>query len=302
MAATPLLPAGRVREALRAAQRGAGIVEIMVGLLIGMLVILVVTSIFSTSENSRRTAAAMADAQVTGLLAQFTLVRDLQSGGSSITSANTELTKCADPTLHPIPVLITDGGAASDSFTVFAGAATRVISGVNTIGPTPLGNAMRVQSPTGFEPAFCAALTPCIVVVMEGAKCELRLATSAIAPVPGARDLTMTPALVNPYSSNAKVMNLGQNGTAMRVNYDVVANVLRSQDLITRPGPNPVNPIASNILMMKVQYGIDMSVPPDGSVDCWTSAVPASPCGGVDYTPASVQAFNTAQLKDAPLP
>src|SRR4051794_1585902 len=107
------MAARRLRGRVTPAQGGAGLVEIMVGLLIGMLVILAVTSIFASSEGYRRTATGMADAQVTGLLAQFTLVRDIQSSGSSITSANKELGTCADLTLRPIPVVITDGGAGS---------------------------------------------------------------------------------------------------------------------------------------------------------------------------------------------
>jgi len=200
-------------------------------------------------------------------------------------------------TLRPIPVLITNNAGGSDSFIVFGGSNARVQHPVNTIAATPLGAAMRVQSPTGFEPAFCSAVTPCEVIVVEGNNCELRLATSAIDPVPGARVLTMAPALVNAYTSNAKVMNLGHNGTVMRTNYDVVANVLRSQDLITMPGPNPVNPVASNVFLMKAQYGVDTTGVADGSVDCWTFADNSNTCGnGVDYSAASVPNLPIAQL------
>jgi len=50
---------------------------------------------------------------------------------------------------------------------------------------------------------------------------------------------------------------------------------------------------------MKAQYGVDTTNPPDGSVDCWTSAIPnlaGAPCNGVDYSPAAIQAMGTADL------
>jgi type IV pilus assembly protein PilW len=99
------------------------------------------------------------------------------------------------------------------------------------------------------------------------------------------------------YTSQAKIMNLGRNGTAQRTRYDVAANVLRSQDLINQPGPNPVNPIASNVLLMKLQYGVDTSGTMDGSVDCWTSATAGSPCIGGDYRDVAVRAFSQQQLQ-----
>jgi type IV pilus assembly protein PilW len=147
-----------------------------------------------------------------------------------------------------------------------------------------------VQSPTGFDPAFCSAATQCLVIVMQDAACELRLATSVVDAInPARRDVTPSPALVNTYDTRAKLMNLGQNGTAMRTRYDVVNNVLRGEDLITNLGGNLPNPVASNILIMKVQYGLDLTQPADGAVDCWTSAIAGSACvdpvtGRTDYS------------------
>jgi len=301
----------RVCAGTPSSQRGFGIVEIMVGVLIGMLVILAVYNIFVAGEGYRRTAMSAADTQVTGLLTQFTLMRDLNNGGSSIASANAELTKCADTSLQyqfglgpirPIPVLITDGGAGvSDSFIVFAGAPTRVVHAVNVLTPTPIGSPFRVQSATGFDPLYCTAAKPCLVIAMDGASCDLRLATAAADPIPGFVQLTVTPAMGADYSASTKVMNLGQNGTAMRTSYHVgttaaTSNTLYSQDLITKPGPAPDNPIASNILVLKAQYGVDQTNPPDGTADCWTSAVDDSPCFGGDYRDAKVTKFDASQL------
>jgi hypothetical protein len=142
------------------------------------------------------------------------------------------------------------------------------------------------------------------VIAMQGNQCDLRLGTSVIDGInPARRDITLSPAVANPYDSSGKLLNLGQNGTAMRVQYTVddVNHVLRSQDLITNLGGNPVNPVASNIVIMKVQYGLDLSQPADGSVDCWTSAVAGSACvdpvtGRNDYSHDGVQAATAAEL------
>jgi type IV pilus assembly protein PilW len=284
----------------RSRQRGFGIVEIMVGVLIGMLVILAVYNVLASAEGYRRTTMAAADTQVSGLLTEFLLTRDISNGGSSIASAQKELTQCADAALRPIPVLITDGGPdVSDSFVVFSGGPSRIVHAVNLLTSAPAGtNSLKVKSPTGFDPAFCTAASPCLLLLMQGANCQLLRATSAPDGVTvGNMILTTIGNLAQSYDSSGKVMNLGQNGTAQRTRYDVASNVLRSQDLLTLPGPNPVNPVASNVLLMKVQYGVDTSGTLDGTVDCWTSAAAGSPCIGGDYRDTAVQNFTQQQLQ-----
>jgi type IV pilus assembly protein PilW len=273
-------------------------VETMVGILIGMLVVLVIYNVFSVSEQHRRTTTGVADAQVSGLIAQFTLLREFTSAGNGVSSALKNLALCADTTLHPIPVLVTDGGAtnvvnpASDSFVVFYSAPGRVVSPVNVVGATAVGSAFHAQSPNGFAAAYCSAAKPCLVIAMEANHCDLRTATSVDAGG-GIAELTVSPAASAAFSADAKVINLGQNGVATRTRYDVDTpnRVMRSQDLITQPGPNPVVPVASNVYLVKVQYGVDNVG--DEQVHCWTTATNGA-CG--DYSQPTVSGMNADQL------
>jgi len=128
-----------------AAQQGAGIVETMVGILIGLVVMVVTFNIVAVAEAYKRVTIGAADAQITGFLSQFMGGRDAGNGGAGITMSAAELIKCThdesgnallgmpdtrlDVAVRPIPVLVTDGGApgVSDSFIALSAGAPHVM-------------------------------------------------------------------------------------------------------------------------------------------------------------------------------
>jgi len=65
----------------RTRARGVTLVELMVGLLLGMLTVLVISQVLAMSEGKKRTIATGSDAQVNGALALYTLQRELQMAG-----------------------------------------------------------------------------------------------------------------------------------------------------------------------------------------------------------------------------
>jgi len=65
----------------RRATLGFTLIELMVGLLIGMLTILVIAQALAVSEAKRRTIAAGSDAQTNGAMALYTLQREAQMAG-----------------------------------------------------------------------------------------------------------------------------------------------------------------------------------------------------------------------------
>ena len=134
--------------------RGAGIVETMIGILVGLLVVLVVYQVFASAQGYKRLTTAEADAQVTGVFTQFVLGRELANAGSGLAIGFNDFGPCTTWQFKPIPVLITDGGAlnVSDSFVVFYGNSQHVQNPVVFLGPamtTP--NPFLVQSPNGFK-------------------------------------------------------------------------------------------------------------------------------------------------------
>ena len=140
---------------LRAIQRGASIIELMVGVLIGMIVVAVVYNVLVMAEGYKRSTIGVADAQVTGQLAQFVVGRELANGGAAMMTGVDELSRCTDWRLKALPVAITAGADAntSDELLVFYSTSPRIVhpvrfSNFSNTTPTPF----IVDSPNGFKP------------------------------------------------------------------------------------------------------------------------------------------------------
>jgi type IV pilus assembly protein PilW len=288
-------------------QHGAGLVETMVGILIGMIVVLVIYNVFALTEAYKRTAVGAADAQTTGLYAQFVLSREIASAGngildSGIASVVRDLLQCANnepkwsypapfdtlipvPRMRPVPVLIHDGGGptVSDSIIVTYSTAPHVVSPVQFIGPKVSGATdFQVQSPNGFR-----ANDRVIAVNPNdpaGTNCELTTATAVGLPDANGVVTISHPAVAGAYASGSPpdgstLLNLGQVGEAVRTLYDIANGQLRSTDLFAAA---PANPIAQNVVLMKAQYGIDCQ---NNGIVFWTSATASNVCGrGDSYT------------------
>lgn len=287
-------------------QRGAGIVETMVGILIGMIVVLVIYNIFALAEGHKRTAVGAADAQTTGLYAQFVLTREISNAGNGLSAAGANLATCTSGDLNwptpagffavagaraprPVPVLIRDGGGAnqSDSLIVTYSTAPRVISPMLFIDKPMAagGDPFYIQSPNGFRVNDRA-----IVIGMNG-DCELVTVTK-VTPGDSTGNVTTgivtidhDPATLNLYlpggsADGSRLANLGQIGEATRTLFDVGGGQLRMTDLF---GAAPAVPIAQNVVLMKAQYGVDCA---NNGVVTWTTATASNLCGdGRNYTP-----------------
>jgi len=280
------------------AQRGAGLVETMIGIVIGLLVVLVIYNLLAAAENFKRMSIGASDAQVTGLLSQFILGRDAGNGGNGISLSSDDLVKCTDWTLRPIPVLITDGGGpgASDSFIAFNSGSPHVLWPVDFFANAAPSADFVVQSPNGFTSPAPTVGGPYLVIAMTNdgtGGCEItRVTAAAPFPAPSQGQVTLTHAatgLTYGTASPARLVNLGPRGQASRVQYDVANGQLRSTDLLSVAfggGPAAPNPVAQNIVLMKVQYGVDTTALPDDIIDCWTSAT-VDDCG--DFSEPTVR-------------
>lgn len=80
------LPGHRLRPAV-AAQRGVTLIELLVGVAIGLMATLVITQVALVYEGQKRTTTSGSDSQVNGTLALQTLQREIQSSGYGLTSA-----------------------------------------------------------------------------------------------------------------------------------------------------------------------------------------------------------------------
>ncbi|MBY0268976.1 MAG: PilW family protein [Burkholderiales bacterium] len=125
-------------EAPRPAQAGLSLVEIMVGVLIGMIGIVVIFQMLATSEARKRTVSAGSDVQVSGIIGLTSIERDVREAGYGFASAGydtgiTPVMGCtvnAYDTGRPTPAftyrltpiqIIQGAGTASDSVIVLRG-------------------------------------------------------------------------------------------------------------------------------------------------------------------------------------
>lgn len=261
-------------------QTGTGLVDVMVGLAIGMLVLTVTYQVYVVSESQKRAITGGSDAQQSASYAIYLLIRDLASAGNGIASAAKDasgraaLDGCA--ILRPIPVLIAAGARAGDpdAITVFYGGSGSLstpvpLAGDATITSLTAAEPYRVGVPAGFSAGD-------VIAAVEGANCTISTIdpTGIAVSESGLATLTHTPVAGTvgvPYrAGTAALVNLGPAASLGRIRYsvDVATRSLRAQQQL--PTTGPVNPVVGDIVNLKAQYGLDTDG--DGSVDTWQQA------------------------------
>lgn len=114
-----------IRKPSRRLQAGLSLVELLVGILIGLVATLAISNLFSGFEARKRAISGSADAQSNGVLALYYMQRDGQNAGYGLPLYNSS---DPSPLLCPIntsinqggvvinlsPVVIVDGGAGND--------------------------------------------------------------------------------------------------------------------------------------------------------------------------------------------
>jgi type IV pilus assembly protein PilW len=188
--------------------------------------------------------------------------------------------------LRPIPVLITDSGSdtTSDTFVVNYGASERLVTtvGFKTTPVTFLGSDdYVVQSPLGFQKNDVVVLVSNAGGGTNTGKCTASVVSSVSTPPDADGYVTLShtvPTDASEYNANSSLLNLG--ASPRRIQFDVDSNgTLRSQELFHVDVDNtsqpfsavetPV-PVANNIVLMKVQYGI--ADPLTGYLQKWVKA------------------------------
>jgi type IV pilus assembly protein PilW len=272
----------------RARQRGFSLIEIMVGVVIAMIAVLVIYQVFAAAEGIKRNTTSAGDAQQNGLLASFMLGVELANASNGVAMAWQKLQSCpttanAATTLRPIPILISDGGGPTipDQFVVNYSVSNLAIAPAPFKAASGTNAPYVVHAPIGFRVGD-------IVVAISGgspgagtcAVSSIVAAGSNLTPSTGPPDESagqVTLAHTNApfaFTDDAFLLNMGPASNAQRVLYDVDVNgVLRSTSLWDPNGAAAVapvpNPLASNIVNMKLLYGIDNVG--DGFLHAWVT-------------------------------
>lgn len=288
---------------MRSFHKGFSLVEIMVGLAMGMIAMVVIMQVFKDFEGGKRATTGGADAQSNGAIALFMIERAARMGGwgmlpTAYESCDTSFTYCDGSAtcggsegslgLSFAPVRITDGGDKPDSITVQFYAQPNQAS-----YRFPANTSLRKNKPQFSSEFEVSTVAGCeiggMALVSQGGQCTLVKITHVQAQAGKVQHNGGKSGEFNPpanyqkeknwpgYDSGATVacFKPPANGAVYRRHYavDVTTRQLQLSD-------NTVNPVvtnglvASDILDIQAQYGIAAT----GSqvVDDWVDAADAT--------------------------
>ena len=306
--------------ARRRAQRGFSLIEIMIGLVIGLIAVLVIFQIYTVSEGFKRNTTAAGEAQMNGLFSTFLLGMEVANSGAAIAVSGADLASCVDTgniatTFRPIPVLITDGGGNStpDSFVVNYSIATTLAGTAMFNTNAAAGAAYDVQSsggfrvgdlivgianPAGTNGACASSKVTAVSAVTVPPTCDPNdpnKSGNCLASVTITHTGTAVAFTGTGLPGSSTLFNMGPADRAQKVRYTVVNGVLYSTPLLDSngvPAALAANPVASNVVNMKVEYGIDNDLDQLGLLDTWVQATAGGGWDAAAMLPASLTKIN----------
>ena len=263
---------------------GFSLVEIMVGLTIGMLGLAIMAQVFALAEGQKRTTTGGADAQTNGAIALYALQHDIRlagHGGTDLKLFECSVLLRAGVTLSAMaPVVINSasipaGDANTDTLLVVYGNTNGSPQG-DGVTSQPSTAIFAVQTPTSF------AVNDRVIATLQNRPTPCALTLDQVANVASPNVTVATGAAG---MSNGTLFNLGQ--TPKILAYAVRGGNLTQCDYMVNDCSNAAStgneaiwvPTDSNIVSMKAQYGRDTSVPMDAIVDVYDQTTPASACG-----------------------
>ncbi len=277
---------------------GFSLVDIMVGMVIGLLTVLVIMQSYAAFEGQKRTTTSGMEAQENGLIALHALVTDIRQAGYGLTTSgalactgintyDSTAVPTTPPTTSLMPIKITDGGTGSDTITVSystsatGGIPARIVtampdsSAVLTIntgnGFTP-GDMVLVSTPGSGNPCTRLAITS-VQTQANGVNIIHNSGLSIYNPPGGAN---IFPPGGYGTSPQSVVFNMGK---FIQNQYQVLSTC---SSLVLASGGVPsctstsnivnATPISSNIISIQAQYGITDTTLHSQTVNCWANA------------------------------
>jgi type IV pilus assembly protein PilW len=269
---------------------GFSLVEIMVGMVIGMFGIIIMLQVFSLAESQKRATSGGGDAQTTGAIALYGIQRDMRQAGHGLSDvkligcsvllrAGVTLTLLAPVTVNH--ALIPAGDAATDTLLVVYGNTNGSPQGDGITSQTS-NQTFAVQTPTSF--AFHATDASLADKVLATPSVRPDPCTLILDPVTNVAGANVTLATGTAGLVGGTLFNVG-------LSPKVVAYAVRSGNLTmcdyTANDCSAVGsignaaiwvPIANNVVRMRAQYGRDTTGTPDGFVDTFNQTALATAC------------------------
>jgi type IV pilus assembly protein PilW len=295
---------------LRRREAGMSLVELMVGMLIGLIGIVIISHLYVTNDRYKRSTTGAGEAQVNGAIALYTIEREIRGAGYGFNQSAALNCKCAGVNCSPLqfsyranstfppapaalgaltprtvaPVLIVKTPGAPDTITVMYGGANERMLPVQLTDVAQVPNfTYKVEGTEGFAPGN-------LLLVAQNQACFLKQ-VSKVTPTNNLLDHIQDPQFpFNQAASSgpaldvgAAVFNLGTPGAVggpVWRTFFVASNKLQAEDILTTlqngglPAPQQ---LVDDIVDLQAQYGRDDSIVEDGIVDVWGSAPPTDP-------------------------
>lgn len=261
-------------------QRGASLLELLVGIVISMLTVLVITQVFLNSEAQRRNPAAGADAQINGILALDAVQRDVRqsgyglSGGLWIGACTTSPATGGAVGLAELPlapfVIHAGANAPSDSIEVLSSGKIDAALQIKLAQSHPGGgSALVVPAAMGIETGDWL-----IVATQNGTACDAFQAQSVSTASPWG---IMPAASVPAYQEGSLLSNMG--AAPIRRRWSIAGSSasefsLQLTDLATGAAVPASSDAYPGVVLLRALYAKDS----DGNaqVDTYDAAAPAS--------------------------
>jgi type IV pilus assembly protein PilW len=254
----------------RSRQTGFSLVELMVGMAIGLLATIIIIQVMSVFDAQRRTTTGSADAQTNGGIALFSISRELKMAGYPLLPLESSALECTTFNINAgatgisgiTPVTIADGVAtgtisASDRITMrygdsmLGGAITQTAGSVS-------GSAVAVSSTFGCQ-------VNDISLIIAGGICNMSRVT-ALGTAPVSVSLTDTAGGGTPQA------NLACLGSWTEVTYAVNPATGNLDRTVSVNGAAAVTtPSVVGVVNLQAQYGVS-NAPNENQVTKWVDA------------------------------
>ncbi len=286
-------------KVLMGRQRGFSLIELLVGVVIGMLTVLVITQVMAVAEGKKRTVSNGSDAQVNGALALFTLQRDISQAGYGALenpdalgcTVNYKYGSAGTLTSFPLaPVVITDGASgAPDTITVLQANTTNfsapmLLTGVAkqtddhfTVGSSfgAVAGNMMISVPNPWS-----ATMPCgmFSITTDASPSTATLSATNVPHVNGTGARAWNQSAVFPTSDTPSSSYLLNMGAMVLRSYTVSAlGNMTESDLSLTDGTSPAQDVYPQIVNLQAMYGKDASN--TGSVSAYDNVTPTDNAG-----------------------
>ena len=271
--------------------RGFSLVELMVGMTIGLFVVLIIMQSFTVFEAQKRTTTGSSDAQSSGTMALTHLEQESRNSGAGFSGSaayncnntysyfddgagNTTVNTAVTGVFAPVTI-ISGGATGSDSLTIRQG--TNFLGSIPTTITSTMPNTsseLNVSSTKGF-------VVPSKIVISQGGNCTVMEITTVqdaalkLQHNPGGSGATWNPpasfyntapgntwpgASAGPanYSTGAEIINIGEMFVkTYSVNNTQSLQVLDSSTNIAAP---VTYTLVKDIVKLKAEYGVSTGV------------------------------------------